>query len=230
MKKVLSVLSTVLVWVIVAATVCIMVFTLISVNTFDQANRSIFGCKFFVVRSDSMSATDFKAGDIVIIKNTDPATLQAGDIIAFSSQNSHNRGETVTHKIRSLTEDPYGNPAFITYGTTTDVNDETPVTYPYVLGKYVGRIPGVGAFFQFLKTTPGYILCIFVPFLLLILYQGIQCIRLFRRYKKEQMEQLAAERARIEEERRQSLEMMKELQALKAQLASKDGGKPEEKK
>ena len=41
MKKVLSVLSTVLVWVIVAATVCIMVFTLISVNTFDQANRSI---------------------------------------------------------------------------------------------------------------------------------------------------------------------------------------------
>jgi len=230
MKKVLSVLSTVLVWVIVAATVCIMVFTLISVNTFDQANRSIFGCKFFVVRSDSMSATDFKAGDIVIIKNTDPATLQAGDIIAFSSQNSHNRGETVTHKIRSLTEDPYGNPAFITYGTTTDVNDEMPVTYPYVLGKYVGRIPGVGAFFQFLKTTPGYILCIFVPFLLLILYQGIQCIRLFRRYKKEQMEQLAAERARIEEERRQSLEMMKELQALKAQLASKAGGKPEEKK
>ena len=230
MKKVLSVLSTVLVWVIVAATVCIMVFTLISVNTFDQANRSIFGCKFFVVRSDSMSATDFKAGDIVIIKNTDPATLQAGDIIAFSSQNSHNRGETVTHKIRSLTEDPYGNPAFITYGTTTDVNDETPVTYPYVLGKYVGRIPGVGAFFQFLKTTPGYILCIFVPFLLLILYQGIQCIRLFRRYKKEQMEQLAAERARIEEERRQSLEMMKELQVLKAQLAAKDGGKSEEKK
>ena len=37
------------------------------------------------------------------------------------------------------------------------------------------------------------------------------------------MEELEAERAKIEEERRQSAEMMKELQALKEQLAAKDG-------
>ena len=223
MKKALNIISTVLVWALVVATVGMMIFTLISVNTFDQANRSIFGYKFFIVRSDSMSATDFDAGDIVFVKNVDPATLQAGDIIAFTSQNSHNFGETVTHKIREITTDANGDPAFITYGTTTDTNDEAAVTYPYVLGKYTGKIPNVGTFFQFLKTTPGYILCIFVPFLLLILYQGFQCIQLFRRYKKEQMEELEAERAKIEEERRQSMEMMKELQALKEQLAAKDG-------
>ena len=223
MKKALNIISTVLVWALVVATVGMMIFTLISVNTFDQANRSIFGYKFFIVRSDSMSKTDFDAGDIVFVKNVDPATLQAGDIIAFTSQNSHNFGETVTHKIREITTDANGDPAFITYGTTTDTNDEAAVTYPYVLGKYTGKLPNVGTFFQFLKTTPGYILCIFVPFLLLILYQGFQCIQLFRRYKKEQMEELEAERAKIEEERRQSMEMMKELQALKEQLAAKDG-------
>ena len=223
MKKALNIISTVLVWALVVATVGMMIFTLISVNTFDQANRSIFGYKFFIVRSDSMSKTDFDAGDIVFVKNVDPATLQAGDIIAFTSQNSHNFGETVTHKIREITTDANGDPAFITYGTTTDTNDEAAVTYPYVLGKYTGKIPNVGTFFQFLKTTPGYILCIFVPFLLLILYQGFQCIQLFRRYKKEQMEELEAERAKIEEERRQPMEMMKELQALKEQLAAKDG-------
>ena len=99
MKKALNIISTVLVWALVVATVGMMIFTLISVNTFDQANRSIFGYKFFIVRSDSMSKTDFDAGDIVFVKNVDPATLQAGDIIAFTSQNSHNFGETVTHKI-----------------------------------------------------------------------------------------------------------------------------------
>ena len=222
-KKTLNIISTVLVWTLVVATLGMMIFTLISVNTFDQANRSIFGYKFFIVRSDSMSKTDFDAGDIVFVKNVDPATLQVGDIIAFTSQNSNNFGDTVTHKIREITTNAYGDPAFVTYGTTTDTNDETPVTYPYVLGKYTGKIPNVGSFFQFLKTTPGYILCIFVPFLLLILYQGFQCIQLFRRYKKEQMEELQAERAKIEEERRQSMEMMKELQALKEQLAAKDG-------
>ena len=228
MKKALNIISTVLVWALVAATVGVMIFTLISVNTFDQANRSIFGYKFFIVRSDSMSATDFDAGDIVFVKNVDPATLQVGDIIAFTSQNTNNFGDTVTHKIREITNNAYGDPAFITYGTTTGVSDETPVTYPYVLGKYTGRIPNVGALFQFLKTTPGYILCIFVPFLLLILYQGFQCIRLFRRYKREQIAELDAERAKIEEERRQSIEMMKELQAFKEQLTAKGQGVSEQ--
>ncbi len=225
----MKITSAVLVWVLVAVTVGIMIFTVISVNTLDRSNRSIFGYKFFIVRSDSMSATDFKAGDIIFVKNCDPATLKVGDIIAFTSQNSHNFGETVTHKIREKTTDADGNPAFVTYGTTTDENDESAVTYPYVLGKYTGKIPNVGSFFQFIKTTPGYILCILVPFLLLILYQGINCIRLFRRYKKEQMQEIISEREKIEEERRQSAEMMKELQELKAQLAEKEGaGTPKE--
>lgn len=227
MKKTLNIISTVLVWVLVAVTVGMMIFTVISVNTLDRSNRSIFGYKFFIVRSDSMSATDFKAGDIIFVKNCDPSKLNAGDIIAFTSQNQHNFGETVTHKIREKTTDADGNPAFVTYGTTTDENDETLVTYAYVLGKYTGKIPNVGSFFQFIKTTPGYILCILVPFLLLILYQGINCIRLFRKYKKEQMQEITAERKKIEEERRQSQEMMRELQELKAQLAEKDSASKE---
>ena len=225
MKKALNIISTVLVWLLVAATVGIMIFTFISVNTLDQSSRSIFGYKFFIVRSDSMSATDFDAGDIVFVKNVDPATLAVGDIIAYTSQNPNNFGDTVTHKIREKTTDAYGNPAFITYGTTTGTDDETPVTYPYILGKYSGKLPKVGSFFQFLKTTPGYILCIFVPFLLLILYQGFNCIRLFRQYKEEQLAALKAEREQLEEERKQSMEMMKELQALKEQLAGKDSEK-----
>ena len=77
----------------------------------------------------------------------------------------------------------------------------------------------MGAFFNFLKTTPGYIVCILIPFLLLILIQGINCIRLFRRYKQEQMAELREEREKIEAERAESQKMMAELLELKAQLA-----------
>ena len=91
------------------------------------------------------------------IKEVDPSTLKEGDIIAYTSQNTSNYGETVTHKIRKLTTDANGEPGFVTYGTTTDTDDETVVTYPYVLGKYSSRIPKVGTFFRFLKSTPGYI-------------------------------------------------------------------------
>ena len=222
MKKVLNIIKNIFVWLMVALAVCMMIFTVVSVNTFDRSDRSLFGFKAFIVLSDSMSKTDFDAGDLVLVKEVDPATLKEGDIIAYTSQNTSNYGETVTHKIRKLTTDANGEPGFITYGTTTDTDDETVVTYPYVLGKYKTHIPKVGRFFMFLKTTPGYIVCILIPFLLLILIQGLNCIKLFRRYKLEQMAEMKEERAKIEEERAESQKMMAELLALKAQLAEKE--------
>ena len=221
MKKVLNIIKTILVWLVVIVAVSMMIFTIVSVTTFDRNDRDVFGYKAFIVLSDSMSATDFDAGDVVVVKEVDPTTLKEGDIITYTSQNTENFGEAVTHKIRKLTVDANGNPGFVTYGTTTNTDDEVIVTYPYINGKYLFNLPKVGTFFQFLKTPQGYIVCIFIPFIILILYQGLNCIRLFRRYKKEQLEEMQAERSQIEEERRASAEMMKELQELKAQLAAK---------
>lgn len=205
------------------------VFTIVSASTFDRSDRSLFGYKAFIVLSDSMAKTDFSAGDLVLVKEVDPDTLQEGDIISYISQNTSNYGKTVTHKIRRSTTSAGGELGFITYGTTTDTDDETVVTYPYIIGKYQTHIPIVGKFFLFLKTTPGYIVCILIPILLLILLQGINCIKLFRRYKQEQLAEMQqerakieADRAKIEAERAESQRMLAELQALKAQLAEKE--------
>lgn len=216
--KTIKVISNILAWTFVALALFMMIFTIISVSTFDRADRNLFGYKAFIVLSDSMSKTDFNAGDLALVKEVDPATLKEGDIIAYTSQNTSNFGETVTHKIRRLTTDAEGNPGFVTYGTTTDTDDETIVTYPYVLGKYKMNIPKVGKFFQFLKTTPGYIVCILIPFLILILIEGIRCITLFKKYKAEQQAELQAEREKIEAERAETQRMMQELLAMKKEM------------
>lgn len=216
--KVWNIVRSVITWAFVALAAAMMVFTIVSVSTFDRADRNLFGYRAFIVLSDSMSKTDFSAGDLVLVKEVDPATLREGDIIAYTSQNSSNFGEVVTHKIRALTTDAEGNAGFITYGTTTDTDDETVVTYPYVLGKYQTSLAGVGKFFQFLKTTPGYIVCILVPFLALILIEGIQCVRLFRQYKAEQQAELQAERDKLAAERAENQRMMEELLAMKKAL------------
>ena len=52
---------------------------------------------------------------------------------------------------------------------------------------------------------------------------GVVAIGAFRRFKKEEMQELDEEKKKIEEERRQSLEMMAELQKLKEQLAAQQG-------
>ena len=218
MKKAWKVISTVMVWLVVIVAVFMMVFTIVSVNTFNRNDRNLFGMRFYIVLSDSMSATDFDAGDLVVVKEVDPTTLKEGDIIAYQSQNSENYGATVTHKIRAKTTDAKGNPGFITYGTTTDVDDETIVTYPFILGKYKAALPNVGTFFQFLKTPQGYIICILIPFLMLIIYQGLNCVKIFKMYKAEQMAELQAEKDALEAQRKQSEAMMAQLLAMQKQM------------
>ena len=218
MRKALRIAKNVLTTAIVLLAVAMMIFTVISVTMFNRNDRSIFGYKMYIVNSDSMAATDFDAGALIFTKDVDPATLEEGDIISFLSQDSNSFGKTITHKIRSLTTDAEGNPGFVTYGTTTGTDDETIVTYPYILGKYQSHIPHLGTFFNFLKTTPGYFICIFTPFMLIILYEAVKFFSLFRQYKKEQMEQMQAELSKIEAEREANAKLLEELQALKAQL------------
>lgn len=218
MKNFWKVLSNILVWLLVTVTVCVMIFTIVSVNTFNRNDRAIFGYRAYVVLSDSMKASGINAGDVVLVKSVDPTTLKPGDVIAYISQNTESYGQTITHMIREKTTNHYGEAGFITYGTTTGVNDETVVTYPFILGRVEITVPMIGTFFQFLKTTQGYIICILIPFLLLIMYQGVNTVKIFRQYKSEQMAELQAEKDAVEAERRRSMEMMEQLQAMQAQF------------
>jgi len=213
MKKAFSIIKSVFIWAIVALAVFMMIFTIISVTTFNRNDRDLFGYKAYIVNSNSMAATDFKAGDLVFVKETPASELKEGDIITFISQDSDSFGEVITHKIRKITTDANGNRGFVTYGTTTGEDDKTIVTDLYVLGKYTSHLKGVGTFFNFLKTPQGYFVCIFIPFMALIIYQGINCVRLFKRYKDEQNAQIKAERDEL-------IRMKEELQALKSQIDS----------
>ena len=178
-KKALSIASRVFVWIIILLTVAMMIFTIFSTLTFDRNDRSMFGFKFYIVLSDSMSPSEnnkddevhFSAGDIVLSKKVeDPTALQPGDVISFVSQNSVSYGETVTHMIRQVQKTQDGRViGYVTYGTNTGADDEVLVEPSYVLGKYAGKLPGVGHFFAFMKTVPGYLVCILVPFLLQLL-------------------------------------------------------------
>lgn len=232
MKKALNIVRAVLVWTLVAVAVFMMIFTVVSVATFNSTERNLFGFKFFVVQTDSMSKSEepnenvttsifFNAGDIVVVRDVEMskrAELQPDEVITFISRNNASFGETVTHAIRRKAVESDGTRGFITYGANTGADDESVVEYGDIVGKYVGHIPMLGRFFLFLKTTPGYIVCIFVPIVLLILYNGTNVIRLFRKYKKEQSAKLEEERRQIEEEKKANEETMRKLAELQAQL------------
>ena len=245
-KKVLNIISKVFTWIIIAFTIITVVFTLVTVSTVGDKKKndapSVFGYKFYIVLSDSMSKSElnahmkvhFNAGDLIVVKEVaDKSTLKEGDIIAFKSFNNEDEeamkvyGKTITHMIREVQRDEKGNIlGFKTFGTNKNKDDHVLVLESEVLGQYVTHFAILGHIFAFIKSVPGYIVCILVPFLILILYNGINIIRLFRKYRREQLEAMNAEKAKIEEERAETQRMMQELLALKAQLDQKNNENP----
>ena len=147
-KKVLGILKTVLVWIILVVSVLMMLFTVISTTMFDNAEKDIFGYKFMVVLSDSMSKTHFDAGDVIIVKEVNKKDLAVGDVISFISQNEESFGQTVTHMIKEVTTDANGDTAFVTYGTTKGIENEDKALAPMIIGKYQTKIPKLGYFFE----------------------------------------------------------------------------------
>lgn len=217
MKRALRIIGRVVTILILLFAICVMVFTIVSVNTVDR-DTGVFGYKPFIVLSDSMKDT-FEVGDIAVSRSVDPDTLQPGDIVTFRSIDPNNFDEVVTHKIREITTYE-GAPAFVTYGTTTDVNDTYPVPFEQVIGQYAFRLPKMGYFFQFLKSPAGYVTLILIPFLLLIVIQAVRFIRLMRQYRSEQQAELEAQQAKLQEERLETQKMKEELERLKAELTA----------
>ena len=89
MRKSGKIITNIFVCFVVAMAVCIMLFTIVTVNTVNRSDRKIFGYSAYIVMSDSMSKTDFDAGDVILIKEVEPSTLKAGDIIeiGFGTRN-----------------------------------------------------------------------------------------------------------------------------------------------
>ncbi len=220
MKKALDIAGKVAATLVLVFSICIMIFTIVSVNTIGK-DKGLFGFKPYIVLSDSMKDT-FSVGDLTVSKTVDPQTLQPDDIITFKSIDPSNYGAVVTHKIRQITE-YNGEPAFITYGTTTNSDDSYPVPYDNVIGKYVFRMPKMGYFFEFLRSPAGYVTLILLPFLILIIIQAIKFLKLVRQYKLEQQAELDIQKANIEAERQEAQKMKEELEQLRAQLKNLEG-------
>lgn len=214
-KKALKITGNVLTVAVAILVVIMTVLTVFSMVFNRDGTASVFGVQAYVVQSDSMTP-EFAAGDVIFSDEVNPEELVAGDIITFISRDSASYGQTITHCIREVTMHN-GELAFITYGIATGVDDGTPAVASDVLGRYTFRIAGLGSFFEFLKSVPGYIVCILLPFLVIIGLQIANIVSAVRAARAEKAAAAAAERSRVE-----ALE--EELARLRAQVGGASVG------
>ena len=132
-------------WLIIIG--CVILIPILVINlwimfqskTNSEKVPSVFGYKPFMVLSGSMESNIHK-GDLIITKETNPASLKIDDIIAFKDA----AGTITTHRIIDIIEDS-GETYFITKGDNNSTQDQNLVALEDVEGIYVGRIPGIGS-------------------------------------------------------------------------------------
>ncbi|MBE6543939.1 MAG: signal peptidase I [Ruminococcaceae bacterium] len=151
-----------------------------------------------IVLTESMDPI-IKSGDLIICESIDPKEVKVGDIISFFDPEG-NGTSIVTHQVIEILEDG----TFRTKGTNNNTEDSLPVPLENFVGIYRSRIAGAGNIALFLQSTPGLIICIGLPIILIV---GFDFLRR-RKYEKAKQQDTDA--------------LLAELEALRAQKAQSE--------
>lgn len=134
-KKIWSVVSTVL----VLAVLLLAVFLV---------GARLVGLQVYYVISPSMEPV-YRVGDLIYVKKTDPATIEVGDDITFLLNED---GVIATHRVVQVDGE---NQRFYTQGVANPSPDANPVHFKNVLGVPVLRLPWLGDLSSYIQHPPG---------------------------------------------------------------------------
>lgn len=166
---------------------------------------NIGGTLPLIVLTDSMYPI-IESGDLIICQTIDAAQVKEKDVIAFFDP-AGNGSTIVTHRVMEVTEQN-GQIAWRTKGDNNNTDDRLLVTADKLVAIYEGtRLPGLGNVALFMQTTPGLIVCVVCPILLLVGYDMLRR-RLYEKANKKDTEQLMQE--------------LEELRRLKAEKESQE--------
>ena len=194
LHKVLTVIGTVL--CIILIPILIINCTLIIKSFTSEEVPSVAGKLPLIVLTDSMYPV-IQSGDLIICSTAQPEEIEAGDVIAFFDP-AGNGTTIVTHRVLEVTELD-GRTAWRTKGDNNNTEDRLLVTGEKLVAVYEGtRLAGFGNVALFMQTTPGLIVCVVCPILLLVGYDMIRR-RMYEKANKQDTDQLLAE---LEELRR----------------------------
>ena len=151
---------------------------------------AIGGVSPLIVLTDSM-LPEISSGDLIIAEKIDASEIKVGDVISFFDP-AGNGSSVVTHRvIEIVTED--GKTQWRTRGDNNNTEDKVLVPFENLVGIWTGtRIAGAGSVAMFLQTTPGLIVCVGCPLVLLVGYDVLRR-RKYDKAKQEDTDALLAE-------------------------------------
>lgn len=125
---------------------------------------SMFGFSMLRVSSESMEP-ELNVGDIILVKEVEPETLNKGDVITYNGEEGPVAGKLITHQIVSEPYEKDGVYYFTTRGIKPGALDDPEIDDTQIHGKVLCKIPLVGTLYDFF--THWYGLAAFAAILLI---------------------------------------------------------------
>lgn len=212
LKRVGGILISVVLWAVILLAALFAFTTLATKDTNHVA--SLAGYTPLNVVSDSMSPT-FDAGDLIIIRKCDPATLQEGDIVTFHTI-INNEFSLNTHRITEIQEDG-GARSYVTKGDNNAIADVHMITDGDIVGRFVTRLPKFGKVVDFLSSSMGFLLVIVLPLLIFFVYQVYHLVTVSIDLKKALAVENVQESGQAEDMLAQAAKAKEEAEKAKAE-------------
>lgn len=212
LKRVGGILISVVLWAVILLAALFAFTTLATKDTNHVA--SLAGYTPLSVVSDSMSPT-FDAGDLIIIRKCDPATLQEGDIVTFHTI-INNEFSLNTHRITEIQEDG-GARSYVTKGDNNAIADVHMITDGDIVGRFVTRLPKFGKLVDFLSSSMGFLLVIVLPLLIFFVYQVYHLVTVSIDLKKALAVENVQESGQAEDMLAQAAKAKEEAEKAKAE-------------
>ena len=135
----------------------------------------VMGFSILQVLTGSMEPT-IPEGSMLLIQETDPKSLQPGDIISFFSPNPSLDGALNTHRIQQVVAEG-DTLEFITKGDANFLEDQQPVAAQQVVGTVIFISPTLGKFVRLISNPLVFGLAILLPLAAMLIANLVRAMR-----------------------------------------------------
>lgn len=187
-KEIFSFISTVLSWTIFTLLIiCAILLLYYFISTQIYARKGDkFEPKFslYTIISPSM-VPNIRVYDVIVNLRVDsPEEIQIGDVITFTSTSTESMGDTVTHRVVSISKTEEGKYSYQTKGDNNLIEDSSSVEYNNVIGKVAFKIPQLGRVQFFVASVYGWLFLILIPALYIIFKDILKILKLTNKDNK----------------------------------------------
>lgn len=197
-KKILCSIVNFISVVIIAAAVVILIMVLF---TKPGKPPSIGGFTLLRITTGSMAPT-YDVDTMILVKETDPAQIQEGDVISFYSSDPALDGAVNTHRVVSI-EKETDHYVYTTKGDGNNVVDAYNVDSQYLIGKVTWSSVILGKISRLVSNPLIFIPVILVPLAVILITNFVSTVSLAKKIAREEEEAAIKEAVRQMREKKE---------------------------